>query len=184
MIEVEIKAKVQSLEPIKEKLLSLAAELLKTEKQVDRVFGRVKDLDQEHKVIEGFFSARIRGRGEKRNVEFKEINRTGVGMEFSSPLSSVESGINFLTKLGFEEAFTILKVREIYKYKDFEICLDDVEQLGLFIEVEYPLKNDGDRTGALKECQDLLNLVAPNATVEPKKYGDLMQEVINKHKED
>lgn len=183
MIEVEIRAKVQSLEPSKERLKKLNVEFLETEKQIDYIFGRAKDLDKDHKIIEGCFSARIRERGDKRNVEFKEIKRTGVGMEFSSPLASLESGFNFLKKLDFEEAFTISKIRENYKYQDFEICLDNVEQLGFFIEIEHSNKDDNDKTEALEKCQDLLNVIAPDAIIEPKKYGDLMQEIINKKHE-
>jgi adenylate cyclase, class 2 len=182
MIEVEIRAKVHNLEQIKDTLNKLKAVFVRTEKQVDHVFGRIKDLDQEHKIIENCFSARIREKGDKRCVEFKEIKRTGAGMEFSSPLASLESGLNFLDKLDFKEAFKISKIREIYKYKDFEICLDNVEKLGFFIEIEHPSKDDGDKDEAVQECRDLLNVIAPDAILEPKKYGDLMQEIINQDK--
>ena len=182
MIEVEIRAKVRDFESIKNKLNELNAKFVKTEKQADHIFGRAKDLDEEHKIIDGYFVARIRERDNKKSVEFKEIKRAGAGMEFSSPLASLESGLNFLEKLDFVEAFTVSKVRETYNYQDFEICLDKVEQLGLFIEIEHPCKDDGDKTEALKECQALLTIIVPEAVVEPKKYGDLMQEVINKNK--
>lgn len=182
VIEVEIRAKVLDLDQIKGSLKKLNAEYIKTEKQADHVFGRDKDLDEEHKIIEGHFSARIREKGDKRCVEFKEIKRDGVGMEFSSPLASVESGLNFLDKLDFKEAFTISKIRDIYKYQDFEICLDNVEKLGFYIEIEHPSKHDGEKSEALKECLDLLNIISPDAIIEPKKYGDLMQEIINQEK--
>ena len=180
MIEVEIRAKVQDFEPVKRQLKSLKAEFLKIEKQVDHIFGRDKDLDGEHKIIEGRFVARIRERNDEISVEFKEIRRTGAGLEFSSPLSSLEAGLNFLGKLDFKKAFTVSKLREIYRYQDFEICLDNVDRLGLFLEIEHSDREDNDKTGALKECQSLLNSIAPEAIFEPKKYGDLMQEVINK----
>jgi len=179
MIEVEIKAKVKDFSLIKKQLEKLGAEFLNKEKQIDAIFGRKEDLDNEHKIIEGHFSARVREKGDKRLVEFKEIRRGAPGMEFSSPVVSLESGINFLEKLGFEKAFTISKVRENYKYNDFEICLDDVDELGSFIEIEHPCK-DGSKQDALKECEDLLGILAPDAVIEPKKYGDLMQEIINK----
>lgn len=179
MIEVEIKAKVQDLKVVKEKLKELKAEFICIEKQADYIFGRAKDLDKEHKIIEGYFSARIREKDDKKHVEFKEIKREGVSMEFSAPLASLKSGFNFLGKLDFEKAFNISKIREIYKYKDFEISLDDVEQLGFFVEVEHPNKKDDDKTKDLRECKDLLDVIAPNAVVENKKYGDLMQELIN-----
>lgn len=179
MIEVEIRAKVNDLEPIKKALQELNAELVLQEHQIDSIFGREKDLDGEHKIIEGHFSARVRQKGDKKLVEFKEINRTGVGMEFSSPVSSIETGFNFLKKLDYEEAFTVEKKRELYKYKSFEICLDDVSKLGLFAEIEYSSKDGSDTAEALEKCKELLNKIAPNAVLEPKKYGDLMQELIN-----
>jgi len=182
MIEVEIRAKVNNFEKIRNELKKLNAEFIKQEKQADYIFGRAKDLDSEHKILEGHFVARIREKGDKRLLEFKEINRNGVGMEFSSSLSSIESGFNFLQKLDFEKSFSIIKNLESYKYQDFEICLDDVEQLGFFIEIEHSSKEDGDKTEALKKCQDLLNLIASGAILESKKYGDLMQELINKNK--
>jgi len=80
-------------------------------------------------------------------------------------------------------AFTVSKTRETYECQGFEVCLDDVEQLGLFVEVEHPCKEDNDKTEALKECESFLNSIAPGAVLEPKKYGDLMQEIINKNNE-
>jgi len=181
MIEVEIRAKIGDLEQVKNELQKIGAEFVKKERQSDHIFGREKDLDGEHKIIEGHFSARIREKGEKKLIEFKEINRNGIGMEFSSPLSSMESGFNFLEKLDFTKAFSIVKNREVYKYRNFEICLDDVEQLGCFIEIESSSHEDGDRSEEIKKCQDLMGLIAPGAISESKKYGDLMQELINKN---
>lgn len=183
MIEVEIRAKVQDFESIKKRLEEIGGRFLKKEKMADYIFGRAKDLDQEHKIIDGRFSARIRQKNDKISVEFKEIKRAGAGMEFSSPVSSVEAGLNFLKKLDFERAFTVSKIRETYGYQGFEVCLDDVDVLGCFIEIEHPCKEDNDKAEALKECENLLNSIAPNAILEPKKYGDLMQEVINENNE-
>lgn len=157
----------------------MGGQFLKKEKMVDYIFGRAKDLDQERKIIDGHFSARLRQKNDKISVEFKEIRRAGAGMEFSSPVASLEAGLNFLEKLDFAKAFIVAKTRETYEYQEFEICLDEVEQLGLFIEIEHHCKEDNDKSEALKECKDFLNLIAPGAVLEPKKYGDLMQEIIN-----
>lgn len=180
MVEVEIRARVNDLQIIKKRLSELGARLLKQEKMADYVFGRAKDLDQDHKIIDGHFSARIREKNDKISVEFKEIKRAGAGMEFSSAVSSLEAGLNFFEKLDFERAFVVAKTREIYEYQGFEICLDDVDQLGSFVEVEHPMKTGKDIEKAFKECQDILHQIAPDAIIEPKKYGDLMQEKINK----
>lgn len=175
MIEIEIKAKVQNFNAIKKQLKKLKAKFVKTEKQADHIFGRDKDLDKEHKMLEGSFIARIREKDDNKSLEFKEVNRGGICMEFNSPLASLKSGFNFLEKLDFKKAFVTAKVREIYKYKNFEICLDNVKYLGYFVEIEHPK--------SLKKCQDLLKIIAPDAVIENKKYGDLMQELINKQNE-
>jgi predicted adenylyl cyclase CyaB len=46
-----------------------------------------------------------------------------------------------LNKLDFEEAFVITKNRTEFKYKNFEICLDEVESLGNFVEIEYVMSH-------------------------------------------
>ena len=175
MIEIELKAKVLNFKNIKIELNKLGAEFIKTKKIADHIFSRDIDLDNEHNMIEGSFVARIREQDDKKSLEFKEIKRNGICMEFNSPLANLESGHNFLKQLDFKESFTISKTREIYRYIDFEICLDDVNQLGLFIEIEHPK--------SLQKCQDLLKIIAPKAIIENKKYGDLMQELINKKNE-
>lgn len=133
MKEVEIRARVNSFEKIKTKLKEVGAKLIETKNQVDRVFGHEMFLDDKRLVIEGGLSARIRQTDNSMSLEFKEIVRMGGGLEIESKLNEVEDGLKFLKKLNFKEAFTVTKFREIYKYKDFEICLDKVEKLGDFI---------------------------------------------------
>jgi len=181
MIEVEIRAKIQDPEKVKQRLKDLRVELFKTEKQIDHIFGRDKDLDENHKMIEGRFVARLRERNNQVSLEFKEIKRSGAGLEISSPLSKLEDGQSFLASLDFKKAFAIVKQREIYRYQDCEICLDSVDSLGQFVEIEYIGQADGEKT-ALEKCRDLLRALDPTAISEPKKYGDLMQEMINKRK--
>ncbi len=53
MIEIEIRAKINNIDTVREKILGLGAKHIKTEKQVDRIFGRAEDLDEEHKIIKG-----------------------------------------------------------------------------------------------------------------------------------
>ena len=41
-----------------------------------------------------------------------------------------------LNALNFKELITVNKIRETYNYKDFEIALDEVDELGFFVEIE------------------------------------------------
>lgn len=181
-IEVEIRAKIENFEEIKEALNKVGANFIKTENQTDKIFGADKFLDAEHKIIEGGLSARIREVDGKSTLEFKEILREKGGIELSCPIANIGIGEKMLKKLDFEEAFTIRKNREVYSYNSFTICLDKVEQLGNFIEVEKEITSEGKIDKTKKECLDLLEKIAPGSEIEKRKYGDLMQELINKQK--
>ncbi len=178
MIEVEIRAKIKSIDDVKSSLSD--AKFIEKKKQVDRVFGHPKFLDKDTKIIEGGLSARIREVNDRVKLEFKEIKRHGGGFEIGSNLSNVEFGLKFLEKLGFDEAFTVSKIREVYEYQGFEICLDQVEQLGNFIEIEKMVNTEDEIQEVRKACIDLLNKISPEAEILDAKYGDMMQDIINK----
>ena len=179
MIEVEIKARIKNKNKLKKKLEEIGANFVRIEKQVDRIFGNSMFLDSNNMIVEGGLSARIREVNNLKTLEFKEILRQKGGMEIESVLSDVGIGLRFLEKLKFKEAFTILKLRETYSYNDFTICLDNVDQLGNFIEIEKMVEFSGDINRAKEECIDLLNILVSNSEIENKKYGDLMQEILN-----
>jgi len=184
MIEVEIRARIKNPKKIKENLQKIGASFVKSKKQIDKIFGHPMFLDSRKMIIEGGLSARIRGENNKQTLEFKEISRKEGGIEIRAELDNIEEGLKFLEKLQFEEAFTVAKLRESYSYQDFNICLDKVEQLGDFIEIEKMLSIDDEdmKDKARKDCLDLLDTLVPESKVEDKKYGDLMQELIDQRK--
>jgi adenylate cyclase class 2 len=182
MIEVEIRARVGNLNKVKNKLNEIGASFVKNEKQVDRIFGHPMFLDENKMIIEGGLSARIRENNEKNLLEFKEIVRKGGGMEVSSELNDVKLGLKFLEKLKFEEAFTVSKKRDIFLHEGFTICLDWVEGLGDFIEIEKMISSSDEKERVRQECLQLLHKIVPDAKIENRKYGDLMQEKINENK--
>lgn len=182
MIEVEIRAKIESIDSIKESLNSINAQFVRSIKQEDRIFGHPKFLDENTKIIEGGLSARIRGINNTFKLEFKEIVRQGGGIEVSASLDDANEGIELLSKLGFEQAFVILKTRDLYKHNDFEIALDQVEQLGSFIEIEKMVNSKEEIDKAREECANLLKKISPEAEITDEKYGDMMQNIINKNK--
>ncbi len=182
MIEVEVKAQLESFDIVRENFSKRGVWLEGKENQVDIIFGQDRFLDSEHKLKEGSIMARIRQKGQKVVVCFKEINR-GKGefeAEFEAP--DLETAKRFLEKLEFKEAFKIEKLRENHKYKNFKICLDEVKDLGKFIEIERIVNKPEEKEKAMNECKDLLNFLCPNAKPENKKYGDLMQDLINAKK--
>jgi predicted adenylyl cyclase CyaB len=178
MLEVEVRARVQDFGKIKE-ILHEKARFLGHSHQVDRTFGNPKFLDSEHKIIEGGIVARIREEGEKRLLEFKQIKRSGAAIEIKHDISHSEPITEFLESLGFQEGFSIRKFRDSYLYRDFHVCLDTVEQLGNFIEVEKVVGSEQEAGEVWKQCFEMLKELAPDSETEHRKYGDMMQELVN-----
>lgn len=182
MIEVEIKAKIDDLNIIKDLLEKLGAKYIGTKKQVDMIFGNPKFLDENSKIIEGGLVARIRRVDNTSTLEFKEINRLGGGIELESEIPNTEIGAKFLEKLDFKESFTIDKQRQYFEYEGCKVQLDNVKDLGEFIEIEKIIDNELEIENARQECIKLLEKISPDATIINEKYGDLIQDKINKSK--
>lgn len=182
MIEVEVRAKIKNIKNITYLLGKVGAGFIKTEHQIDRIFGNDMFLDKNHKIIEGGVIARIRTVNNKTCLEFKEIKRKSGALEIQAPLSNVKEGIKLLDRLKFKEGFIIDKKRKTYKYKNFTICLDKVKKLGNFIEIECVIKSPRDKHKVRKECIKLLKKLSPASKIEHQKYGDLMQDSINRKK--
>jgi predicted adenylyl cyclase CyaB len=180
MLEVEAKIRVKNFDEAKKNLEKLGAEKIAEKEQTDRVYGRDEDLDEEHKIIEGRFSARIRKVNEVCRIDFKEILRGKAGDEHNIDVDDMDEGDKFLRALGFEEAFTSSKKRAEWQLEDFKICLDDFPKLGMFIEAEKEFEKGTGREEAHRSCVEVLKKIDPNGEIEDKKYGDLIQEVINK----
>ena len=181
MIEVEIRAKINNKSEVQSRLKEIGAILKRSVHQEDRVFGHEMFLDENKMIIEGGLSARIRQVDQNTWLEFKEISRNkGAGIEIKANLDNIGEGLRFFEKLGFKEAFSINKQREVYSLNGFEICLDDVEQLGSFIEIEKAVLSQDETALVKEECLGLLEKIAPESEVTNKKYGDLMQEILNK----
>lgn len=182
MIEVEIRAKINNKSEVQSKLKEIGAVLKKSVHLEDRIFGHEMFLDENKMIIEGGLSARIRQVDQNIWLEFKEISRNkGAGVEIKADLDNMEEGLRFFEKLGFKEAFSVNKQRNVYSLDGFEICLDDVEQLGSFIEIEKSVLSQDETELAKKECWSLLEKIAPESEITNKKYGDLMQEILNKN---
>jgi len=180
MTEVEVRAKIKDIKKIEKNLESLGAMFISSELQMDRVYGRDQDLDSNHMIIEGHYSARIRQKDADIKLEFKEIRRKGGGKEISMPIGKIEDGEHFLRAMGFKEAFTVEKTRRLYELGAFEIALDDIDLLGLYIEIEHKIKDGDEDDKLMDECKKMLKKIDEKAKIESRKYGDLMQERLNK----
>ena len=169
MIEVEIKAKVPSLDVVKAKLLEKGAVLKGEAEQRDMTYGLPHDFPPK----DGGVIGRIRKRGGKIVLELKEIDREKGGIELPFVLQEIEPYNRFLKKLGFKLFFETVNLRANYELNGFTISLDRVRDLGEFIEIEKIVSMVDLKDATILECKALLDELAPDAEITKQKYGDM-----------
>lgn len=139
-IEVEIKIKIDSFEEIKNKLL-LYGKLIKSIKQIDEYFVPCHRnfFTQKPHPVEWL---RIRTNPDRVIFEYdKSINKKADGDqeradEYETEILQPEEFRKILGFLDFKKVITVNKNREYWDCGNFEVVLDDVAGLGLFLEVE------------------------------------------------
>jgi len=147
MREIEIKARVKNKEAVISKLAELGCVLGDELEQRDVVYARNSNSMQEFLANDLFL--RVRKTPAETIFTLKyHPNRTENGSPLSMPLEhevSVSSASEIeamLALLGFTPATETNKVRRTAHFNDWEICLDEVESLGSFIEVESLVDHD------------------------------------------
>lgn len=142
MNEIEVKAKLKDKEKVLEYLKSNGAEFLGKKHQKDIAFWpNGTTIENIH--LLGVNYLRIReqkSEGVKKILFTLKQPQTNQLDCIEKELEIKEDGINELKSiillLGFYEFSTIEKTRIIYKIKDIEICIDDIKDLGSYIELE------------------------------------------------
>lgn len=143
MKEVEVKAKLQNKNEIMTKLSELGCSFEPAVTQNDVVF--VQDISSLEAFKKNDFFLRIRVKNNSKAIF--TIKKRGVNdldsLEHESGIDNKEEIEKALLMLGYKEAVRINKTRVITHYKGDEICIDEVEGLGSFIEMER-LTEEGD----------------------------------------
>lgn len=141
MIEIEIKAKIENEEELRDKLKELGVEKKGKVFEEDIYFQHPsKDFAKSDEAL------RLRKSIEKskeKNERFfltykgKKIDdKTKTREEITIEIDSFEKAKKILEKLGFREVAKIKKSRELYKLGEYLISIDDVVSLGKFAEIE------------------------------------------------
>ncbi|HEY4494199.1 MAG TPA: class IV adenylate cyclase [Candidatus Paceibacterota bacterium] len=145
MYEVEVKAAVRDRDAVVRKLESLGCKFSEELHQVDRIFipeGAPFPPPVEMKV--GVL--RVRKQNSKTNDKYSftlKIPQTSRqdSLEREMEIKDGEMMIEILKLLKYQEVPTVDKKRVKTKYQDMEIVLDDVKNLGEFIEAEKIVQN-------------------------------------------
>ncbi|MFA5932371.1 MAG: class IV adenylate cyclase [Candidatus Paceibacterota bacterium] len=143
MNEIEVKAKLKNKEKVIESLKNMGAEFLNTKYQKDVAFwpNELKANEKHHPLGTNFMRIREQESNGAKKVLFTlkqpQTNQTDC-KEYELEIN--EKGIpelkSLILALGYYEYVTIEKNRTIAKIKDIEVCIDDVTDLGSYIELE------------------------------------------------
>lgn len=179
MIEVEVKAKINSFDEMRERLDAIGAIKTKTERQEDRYFnGPVKDFAQTDEALriretisEEKHNLFITYKGPKIDAKSKTREEVEMEIEDGNKCSKI------LENLGFREVRTIIKDREYYRYENFEISLDNVHGLNPYMEIEINLDDDSDYTKAQESIFELFERLRITDGFERTSYLELLEEL-------
>lgn len=142
MNEIEVKAKLKDKDVILGNMNKSGAKILSKKYQKDVIFwpNDIKEFN-EHTLGVNFLRIRKQDSGGQTKILFTlkqpQTNQTDcIEHEIEIRENDIEGLRSIIETLGFHEFVTIEKTREGFKLGDVEICLDNVTDLGSFIELE------------------------------------------------
>jgi len=142
VIEVEVKAKIDSFDEMEERIVKIGGKQTKTEFQEDLYFNSpVVDFAETDEAL------RIRTTNEEIFITYKgpKINKEAkTRKEVEMAIENAEKGTDILESIGFKKVRTVRKNRKYFEYENFEISLDDVEGLDPYMEIEIALPDGTD----------------------------------------
>ncbi|WP_407374787.1 class IV adenylate cyclase [Methanobrevibacter sp.] len=175
MIEVEVKAKIESFEEMEKKLEKIGAVKSKKEFQEDIYFASpIVDFAQTDEAL------RIRTTNNNTFITYKgpKLNREAkTRKEVEMTIESAEKAKDILEEIGFRQARTVRKNRQYYTYENFEISLDDVEGLSPYMEIEIALEGDADYSEAQQRIFRLFEKLGITEGFERTSYMELLENI-------
>lgn len=135
MLEIELKVRVESLDPIRDRLIRLGAEPGTRTTEEDTYFNAPhRDFHKTDEALrvrysDGIPTLTYKGT-KKKEFAFKAREELCTGVESGPVLELI------LDRLGFTRTANVRKIREYFSYRGASIALDQVECLGSFIEIE------------------------------------------------
>jgi len=139
MYEYEIKFKIENLKKISEICDNLKIKFSNEQVQVDNVWI-LNDADGTN-LITGMPVVRTRIENKIAIITLKKEIKHGAFEEYETNVSDITQANEIIKNLGMRRLVEIKKKRRTAIFKNYNLCLDNVEKLGNFIEIEFLAKN-------------------------------------------
>lgn len=131
MIELEYKSKISDPERIESKLLELGAEFEAQYRELDVYYQHPsREFRDEALRLRFLPNPELCYKSPKLESKFKARSELKLGISDPQVLHSI------LSELGFRVFARLEKLRREYRLGEFRICLDQLENLGWFLELE------------------------------------------------
>ena len=173
MIEVEVKARINSFKEMEERLENLGAAKTKTEFQEDIYFASpivdFAETDEALRVRSTNNGIFITYKGPKLNDKAKTRKEVEMSIE------SAKKAKDIFTEIGFRPVRTVRKDRKYYQYENFEISLDDVKGLPPYMEIEIALEDGEDYSLAQDRIFELFERLNITDGFERTSYMELLE---------
>lgn len=142
MREIELKFKVDNIDEIISFLNTNNCEISQPIYQNDTIY--VQNLNNVESK-EGSVYLRVRKTNQKVELNYKRQSAKKMeSEEIEFEVSSYQMANEFLKAIGFKEWVQVNKVRKYSKYQEYNICIDEVERLGTFVEIELLVNEQND----------------------------------------
>lgn len=175
MREIEVKARVTNLKSLLNRADKLGISLGEPVVQEDTTYETA--LSRENPDWNIF---RIRKQGNKiiLTMKYKASSRSRDNHERETVIEDAKEVAGMLERVGYSYGVRIRKTRRTAKYNNLEICLDDVDGLGTFVEVEKLANDEADVDAIQSELWNiLLELGVDSEDRVHKGYDTLMHEL-------
>lgn len=113
---------------------------------------------------------RLRTKNDEYSITYKDdVFDNGKWLysdEYETKVESITMVKNIFDRLGLVKFMEIDNDKETYIFKDYEIVIENVKDLGLFMEVEYCTNEDVDVKEIKNKIQDFINSLGINVSEE------------------
>ena len=152
MREIEIKLKVNDSDAIEKQLKKQGCIFSKEIKQRDVVYSSKNNSSEFDNAKEGHIAIRIRYEDDVAKLTLKQQRSYEMdNIEYETEIKKPDEIHQMLSILGWKPEVEVKKTRKKGKLGEYEVCLDRVEELGDYIELEKLIDDDASPDEARNE---------------------------------
>ena len=160
MIEVEIKVSIKNKNQTEEKLLQSGFEKGDLAEESDFYFDKdCNTLKSQDMALRIRSCKNLATNATEKFMTYKGPKMDNISMtrkELEMKIENVEIGKEILRSLGYDRVYPVKKLRQYFCQNGITACIDSVENLGEFLELEIIVLQENEKEAALDELISLL----------------------------